>query len=241
MTHLENTPASPDTPTSTGSDGGPSPRDVRHDRPHAAPPKRALAPDLRGADERTVRAWTEPMAVTPLGGGEYAVEGVSGTGHVVDLPAGTCTCPDHDIRGERCKHLRRVAVEVNRRELPPPGRLAGECRVCGDERYLPEAGPALCDDCRPRPGALVTDRETGDLLAVIRVTADRADETVIEATGTTVADYPNNDGYPRDDPVVEAVYPFSKGLGHPLSDLRRYQFPLSRLESRGESLVDSLE
>jgi hypothetical protein len=181
------------------------------------------------------------MAVRPLGGGEYAVEGASGRGYVVDLPAGRCSCPDHRIRGERCKHLRRVAIEVNRRELPPPGRLAGTCRVCGDERYLPEAGPDLCDECRPGLGALVTDRETGDLLAVVRVTGDRADETTIEAAGTTVADYPTNVGYPRDDPVVEAVYPFSKGLGHPLSELRRYQFPLSRLEQRGESLVDSLE
>jgi hypothetical protein len=180
------------------------------------------------------------MAVTPLGGGEYAVEGASGTGHVVELPGGTCTCPDHDIRGERCKHLRRVAIVVNRRELPPPGRLAGECLGCGATRFLPEAGPDLCDECRPDPGALVTDRETDDLLAVVRVTADRADEATIAATGTTVADYPNNEDYPRDDPVVEAVYPFSKGLGHPLADLPRYQFPLSRLEARGESLVDAL-
>jgi hypothetical protein len=179
------------------------------------------------------------MAVTPLGGGEYAVESASGTGHVVDLPAGRCSCPDHRIRGERCKHLRRVAIEVNRHELPPPGRLAGTCRVCGETRYLPEVGPALCDACRPEPGALVTDRETGDLLAVVRVTGDRADETTIEAAGTTVADYHNNAGYPRDDPVVEAVYPFSKGVGHPLSELRRYQFPLSRLEARGERLVDA--
>jgi hypothetical protein len=180
------------------------------------------------------------MAVTPLGGGEYAVEGASGRGYVVDLPAGRCSCPDHRIRGERCKHLRRVAIEVNRRELPPPGRLAGECRVCGATRYLPETGPDLCEECRPDPGALVTDRETGDLLAVVRVTTDRADEATVAATGTTVADYPNNDGYPRDDPVVEAVYPFSKGLGHPLADLPRYKFPLSRLEARGESLVDAL-
>ena len=181
------------------------------------------------------------MAVTPLGDGEYAVEGTSGRGHVVDLAGGTCTCPDHAIRDERCKHLRRVAIGVNRRELPPPGRLAGDCRVCGHERYLPENGPALCDDCRPEPGALVTDRETGDLLAVVRVTDRRADEVRIEAAGTTVADYPTNDGYPRDDPVVEVVYPFSKGLGHPLTDLPRYSVPLSRLEARGESLVGVLD
>ena len=55
-----------------------------------------------------------------------------------------------------------------------------------------------------------------------------------------MADYPTNEGYPRDDPVVEVVYPFSKGLDHPLTDLPRYSFPFSRLEARGESLVGAL-
>lgn len=60
------------------------------------------------------------------------------------------------------------------------------------------------------------------------------------AAATTVADYPTNEGYPRDDPVVEVVYPFSKGLDHPLTDLPRYSFPFSRLEAREESLVGAL-
>ena len=81
MTHLDNTAASPESPTSTGSDGDPTSSDVRHGQPHDDPCKRALTPDFRGADDRTVRAWTEPMAVTLLGDGEYAVEGASGRGH----------------------------------------------------------------------------------------------------------------------------------------------------------------
>jgi hypothetical protein len=177
------------------------------------------------------------MAVTPLGGGRYAVEGQSERTYTVDLPAGDCSCPDHRIRGVRCKHLRRVAIMVNRHETPPPGRLAGECLACGRERFLVESGPALCDDCRPDPGDFATDRETGDTLLVARVTTDRADEVAIEGWGT-VADYPTNDGYPRDDPVVEVVYPFSGKRGQNVTDLPRYSFPLSRLSVREERLLD---
>lgn len=226
MTHSENTSASRTDSISTGNGGG------------TRAPKAPLAPDLRRLDERSVRAWTEAMAVTPLGGGEYAVEGESGNRYVVDLPAGDCTCPDHSIRGERCKHIRRTAIMVNRHELPPPGRLEGTCVACERERVLPEAGPALCDDCRPEPGDFATDRETGDTLLVARVTADRADAVEVDATGQTVADYPTNDGYPRDDLVVEVVYPFSGKRGQNVTDLPRYSFPLSRLSLRDQQLLD---
>jgi hypothetical protein len=46
----------------------------------------------------------------------------------------------------------------------------------------------------------------------------------------TVADYPRNDHYPRSDPVVRAVYPFSGDADTSFEDLRRYSFPRSRLE-----------
>jgi hypothetical protein len=94
--------------------------------------------------------------------------------------------------------------------------------------------PHRCRDCRLLPGDVVLDRETGNRLVVSRVTDERADERVIEKTGETVAEYRHNDGYPRDDPVVEATY---------LSDAarrespRRYAFPRSRLERTDEQLV----
>jgi hypothetical protein len=60
------------------------------------------------------------MAVRPLPDGRYAVESYATT-YVVDLDAPRCSCPDHEIRGVRCKHMRRVAIEITRDRLPAPG------------------------------------------------------------------------------------------------------------------------
>jgi hypothetical protein len=114
MTHSAHTPASP-----------------------KAKAKRPLAPDTARLDPRSARAWTEPMATAPLGGGRYAVES-STNEYRVDLTTSDCTCLDHGYRGARCKHLRRVAVEVTRGDLPAPGRLPGT------------APPAVASDTSPR-------------------------------------------------------------------------------------------
>lgn len=203
----------------------------------ASPEKRPLAPDIARLDDRSARAWTESMAVTPLGRGRYAVDAQSGNRYVVDLPDGSCTCPDASIRGERCKHLRRVAIQVNRHEVPPPGKREGTCRGCGRDAFVPEDGPTLCDSCRLDEGDVVRDRETGDLVVVARVTDERADEWTIEGTDTTVADYRTNRGYPAGDPVVEVVYPLSRGRRRTAAARKRYAFPLSRLERTQKQLI----
>jgi hypothetical protein len=225
MTHLQNTAASNERSGSTRNDGG-----------EERTPKEPLAPDFGAMDDRSVRAWTEAMSVAPLGDGRYSVEGQSDETYVVDLPESGCTCPDHTIRGERCKHLRRVVIEVNRGRVAPPGRVRGICEACGREAFLPEGGPPLCDTCRLDPGDFATDRETGDTVVVARVTGARADEVTVGSRGRTVADYPTNEGYPSDDLVVEVVYPFSRS-GVSFADLPRYSFPFSRLARREESLV----
>ena len=176
------------------------------------------------------------MAVRPLGHGRYAVESASGETYLVSLPRSDCTCPDHEMRGERCKHLRRVAIEVTEGRVPPPGKLRTDCAVCGRESFVPESGPAVCGDCWLERGDIATDRETGDTVVVYRLTAETADERFIEAADCTVADYPDNDGYPTDDPVVEVVYPFD-GTGRDLEARRRYAFPYSRLSVREEMLI----
>jgi hypothetical protein len=198
---------------------------------------RPLAPDTSRLDGRSARAWTEPMAVTALGEGRYEVQNREGRAYVVDLPDGDCTCPDHRIRGESCKHLRRVAIEVTRGQVPAPGKVRGTCRGCGREAFVPEDGPSFCRGCRLEPGDLATDRETGDAVLVVRVTDERADAVEVDGTGRSVADYETNAGYPADDPVVEVVYPF--GGGKSLDERRRYAFPHSRLLPRDAALVDA--
>ncbi|QSG13270.1 SWIM zinc finger containing protein [Halapricum desulfuricans] len=200
--------------------------------------KTALAPDTRTMDDRAARAWTERMAVRPLGGGRYAVDSHSGATYVVDLPAGRCSCPDHLIRGERCKHIRRVAIEVTSHRVPPPGKRRARCAQCGVETFVEEgaAEPWLCSNCHFEPGDVVLDRETGDRLVVAGVTTRRTDEYVIDAVDSTVADYETNAGYPEDDLVVEVRY---------LADVvrrerpRTYAFPHSRLAATDNQLLDA--
>jgi hypothetical protein len=175
------------------------------------------------------------MAVRPLGDGRYAVDSQSGATYVVDVPDRSCTCPDNQIRGERCKHLRRVGIEITTRRVPAPGERAATCAACGVEAFVPEDDePPLCDACRLQPGDVVRDRAAGDRLVVARVTAKRAADVVIEGVGETVADYGTNADYPPDDLVVEAVY--LGGLARSESP-RTYSFPRSRLERVDDAAV----
>lgn len=194
----------------------------------------ALAPDLRSLSDRGTRAWTEQMAVRPLDG-TYLVDSESGATYVVDPVAGTCTCPDQQLRGETCKHLRRVAIEITVGRVPPPGKRRGTCAACGVEAFVPRAEtPPLCPTCRLEPGDVVVDREGDDRLVVVRVTDDRADEVTVPETDTTVTAYPTNEDYPADDFVVEAVYLASLGRG---DEPQRYRFPLSRLRPADDAAV----
>jgi hypothetical protein len=197
----------------------------------------ALAPDPRRLSDRAQRAWTERMTVARREDDAYAVTTESGHTYRVDLRRHTCSCPDHRIRGEQCKHLRRVAIEITARRVAPPGKERVRCDACGTVTFVGRDSdpPHRCPDCRLVAGDVVLDRETGKRLVVARVTDERADQRVIEATGETVAEYERTDGYPRDDIVVEATY---------LSDAarseapRRYAFPRSRLDRTDERLVD---
>jgi hypothetical protein len=164
------------------------------------------------------------VAIDPIGGGRYVVESASGATYVVSLPERRCSCPDHAIRNERCKHLRRVAIEVTEGRVPPPGSRTADCLACGRETVVPDATALpLCPVCGFDSGERVRDRETGDLLTVVDVTDHRADEVEIEALDSTVTAHPTNCAYDPAEPVVEAVYPESD---------RRYSFPRSRLVGR---------
>jgi hypothetical protein len=224
--------------------------------PPAPTSKTALAPDVRRLDDRAARAWTERMAVRPRDDGTYAVESESNTTYAVDLDAHTCTCPDHRIRAETCKHMRRVAIEISTRRVPPPGMRWVSCVACGTETLAPaDDDSPLCASCRLEPGDVVRDGD--DRLVVVRVTSDRADRVPIEAADCTVAEYGGNESYPDDDPVVEAVYLDDLGAADGGRDarptgerprtgrakhddpgaVRRYSFPLSRLERVDDAAI----
>ena len=58
---------------------------------------------------RTRRAREEVEQVVQSGA-LWLVEGSDGAVYHVDADEGTCDCPDHLYRGERCKHIRAVEL-----------------------------------------------------------------------------------------------------------------------------------
>ncbi|MFQ3293213.1 MAG: ribonuclease HI [Halobacteriales archaeon] len=62
----------------------------------------------RAYPDRLERAKSEDMSVSPREDGTYLVKDE----YVVDLDAGTCTCPDYRQRNATCKHL--FAVQFHR-------------------------------------------------------------------------------------------------------------------------------
>lgn len=180
-------------------------------------------------EDRSTRARREPMTVYPLRDRRYLVDTAGGT-YVVALDAGTCSCPDHEMRGSRCKHLRRVAMAVTEGALPAPDERVGVCAVCGIETFVPltAPGPHLCARHGFARGDAAHDRETGKLLVVTGVTDRRADEYRTDE-GRPIDEYPTNAEYGTHEPVVEAVYAESLTPTHGIDDARRYGFPASRL------------
>jgi hypothetical protein len=75
-------------------------------------------------DPRTERALTQYLTVLPETGrakgadGLYLVVSQSGSKYLVDDLEGRCTCPDHEYRHARCKHLRRVAFATGEQPIP---------------------------------------------------------------------------------------------------------------------------
>lgn len=196
-------------------------------------------------DERSRRARTERMSVLALGEGLYEVGSESDHTYLVDVEAGRCTCPDHVFRDARCKHVRRVAIEITGGRTPPPGKRAAPCGDCDRPVFVREDAPepVYCDDHTLAPGDTVRDRETGDRLTVVDSSELRADSVRIPEADCTVADYATNTGYEPDAPVVGAVYPHARIArnGPVPPTIRVYTFPRTRLEKAdaGETSSDA--
>lgn len=209
----------------------PTPDCVGRQPPPPAPANLVLT--AAGTGERARRARTESMTLRPQRDGRTIVETDGGT-YVVDADHETCTCPDFAIRGARCKHRRRVAIEAAVGRIPPAGMRAGVCAVCGEPQPVPiEQSTALCETHSFEPGEFVVDRETGSLLVVVAVTAERADSRRTD-DGRLIADVETNRAYGDHEPVVEGVYVST--LGRPA---KRYGFPASRLRHTARDPTDT--
>ncbi|WP_246403978.1 SWIM zinc finger family protein [Halobellus ruber] len=169
------------------------------------------------------------MTVWPLRDGRYLVAR-EGRTYVVDAERATCTCPDSTIRGARCKHVRRVAIEIDAGTVPAPDERERPCAVCGGPAFVAADadGPALCARHDHAPGDLVADRETGNLLVVASATGRRADDVRTDEN-RLVADYDTNAAYGRHEPVFAARYVDALPGRRAAAPGRTYLFPASRL------------
>jgi len=177
------------------------------------------------------------MAVAPIGDGYYDVVTEENHVYTVNLPGGTCTCPDSRLRGARCKHVRRVAIDVSEGRVPQPGQRRADCADCGRPFFVAEdqEDPVYCAQCTLQPGEYVIDRETGDLVVVVRTTDRRAGEVTVPGTDHSIAEHPTNGGYGPDEPLVEVLYPLPVGVEPDeirARHLKRYSFPRRRLTRR---------
>ena len=214
----------------------PHPHPTDSHPPPAAPTETVLA--AAGTGERARRAKSEPMTLRPQRDGRTIIETDGGT-YVVDADHATCTCPDYAIRGARCKHRRRVAIEAAAGRIPPAGMRTGVCAVCGDPQHvLIDQPTALCPRHSFGPGELVVDRETGSCLIVRNQTTERADSRRTD-DGRLVAAVETNRHYGDHEPVIEAVYASAR------RPAKQYAFPASRLRhtdrdpTRGRRLLGS--
>jgi hypothetical protein len=73
--------------------------------------------DAATIDARRERglALANDRRIKRIAGNAWSVPSASGNGsYVVDAAAGACSCPDHETRRTRCKHLHAVATVIAR-------------------------------------------------------------------------------------------------------------------------------
>jgi hypothetical protein len=75
-------------------------------------------------DDLDVRALTQFLTVLEDVGRArdaedlFIVVSESGSEYLVDIREGACECPDHEYRGRKCKHIRRVEFATGCRPVP---------------------------------------------------------------------------------------------------------------------------
>lgn len=72
---------------------------------------------MADAVSRTIGGLTDVVAVEKLAPGMVRVVTVADA-YDVDVREGRCTCPDHQYREAKCKHIRRAEIEADLTPVP---------------------------------------------------------------------------------------------------------------------------
>jgi len=139
--------------------------------------------DDRCIDERDQRALGQFLTVLPETGRArgaddlFLVVSESGSEYLVDARDQRCTCPDHEYRGVRCKHLRRVAIARGDRPVS-----AAELAAADVDPQLGQhtAGPRVVTS----DGGIIEAGDEGEVLKADGDAGDRTDD-VVDLAGVT--------------------------------------------------------
>jgi hypothetical protein len=112
-------------------------------------------------EPRTRRALSECMTVLPEGGDIYTVVGENQNGEYrVDAREERCTCPDHEYRDARCKHIRRVAFATGEVSVPTGVDVDGQLGAHTDAQpYSESEQPVVATD-----GGIIDADDEGETL-----------------------------------------------------------------------------
>jgi hypothetical protein len=105
---------------------------------------------------RTQRACTQDMTIQALLDGRYQVIAQSGQTYFVTPDTNTCSCPDP---ASKCKHLRRVKLDIAFGELPHPVDCPTDAELAAREPARAPSTPTLpsTPTSIPAPATAVAD------------------------------------------------------------------------------------
>lgn len=195
-------------------------------------PQTTIQPDRYGGlDPRTQRAVVQEMIVTTRGPGIYRVKSQSGTAYIVDLPtqseqdnnrsSATCTCPDYETSGQadRCKHIRRVRLDIAAGELRAPDKPA-------IEDSQDENKPLPAESVSSPKSSIATDG------GKVATTAQSMSETAFDMSVDTLQPAPRYDLYQR---IATRVREIESTIKERQTELRELEGILSTLEGLSET------
>jgi len=85
--------------------------------------RKAYSSSMPSDPQRLKRALELVPLVRYAGKGVYIVPSQSGRGeYAVDIVAGTCTCADHAVRGNRCKHILAAEMAAEKMQYEEAGQ-----------------------------------------------------------------------------------------------------------------------